>query len=118
MCGYKYRYRYTDEFERFWFFGFFAFFWGERVNALKSFVIRLTFVSEMNIHVHAVPASQEQFLNNVAVVSTLGGTGSVNAKLHYPFLQSKTAVIFVGHNKTTPIPAAIYLFFFYFTETP
>lgn len=66
----------------------FLLFWGETVNALKSFVIRLTFVSEMNIHVYAVPASQEQFPNNVAVVSTLGGTVSVNAKLHYPFLQS------------------------------
>lgn len=96
----------------------FCFFLGGKSKRLKVFCYQAYIVSEMNIHVHAVPASQEQFLNNVAVVSTLGGTGSVNAKLHYPFLQSKTAVIFVGHNKTTPIPAAIYLFFFYFTETP
>ena len=70
-------------------------------------MIRLTFVSEMNIHFYAVPASQEQFPNNVVVVSTSGGTGSVNAQLRYPFLQSKTAVIFVGHNKAPPIPAVI-----------
>lgn len=64
----------------------------------------------MNTHFYVVPASQEQFPNNVAVVSTSGGTGSVNAKLHYPFLRSKT-VIFVGHNKTPPIPALIFFSF-------
>jgi len=102
-----------DEVGRFWFLEFFAFQREGSAKFLKSFVIRLTFISEINTDFYAVPTSAKQLPINVVVVSTLGGTGSVNGKLHYLFLQRKAAVIFLA---TIRPHRYLLLFFFSFSQ--
>lgn len=65
----------------------------------------------MNIYCYAIPDSQKQFPNNVAVVLhqeelDLLMQSSIT-------LWSKTIVVFVNHNKTPPVPD---VFFFFCTE--
>lgn len=98
----------------------YLFFWGGRgrIELQISFVIRLTFIKRINTDFHAFPASHEQFPSNAAVVSIVGTTGFLKAKLQYFFLWRKTAVIFVSYSKIPP-PLLLFFsfyFFFFFTE--